>query len=123
MNSVAELVCLFHFEDLCSIVKHLLRGVNSDDSVTSELISESWEVSTGAFHKKHDIFSILLDRGRDIAELDRFEEAFSSSSLFSVALQRDARFGEWALVLEFSEGLNRDFIVWLVQLNSQSVDL
>ena len=71
---------------------------------------------------KHDIFSILLDRGGDIAEIDRIEEALSSFSLFSVALQRDARFGEWALVLEFSEGLNRDFIVWLVQLNSQSVD-
>ena len=123
MNSVAELVCLFHFEDLCSIVKHLLRGVNSDDSVTWELLFECWVVSAAAFHKKHDIFSILLDRGGDIAEIDRIEEAYSSFSLFCVALQRDARFGEWALVLEFSEGLNRDFIVWLVQLNSQSVDL
>ena len=75
LNSVAELVSLFHIEGLCSIVKHLLRGVNSDDSVTWELISESLVVSTAAFHKKHDILSILLDRGGDIAELDRFEEA------------------------------------------------
>ena len=75
MNSVAELVCLFHIEVLCSIVKHLLRGVNSDDSVTFEAPFKSLVVSAAAFHKKHDILSIVLDRGGDIAELDRFEEA------------------------------------------------